>query len=405
MSMDDFIDTNFNEGQAFGKYTLLKHLASGGMADIFLARLDGTDGFEKEIAIKKIKPHLTSRRDFVQGFLNEAKLAALLTHPNICQIYELGQVNDAYFIAMEYIHGRDMNRMINMSIRAAIPFPMEYALKIASNCCEGLYYAHTKTDNKGNPLHIVHRDVTPENVIVSFSGGVKLLDFGIAKAAGNLMLNDRPGEIKGKLSFMSPEQCRFKDVDHRSDLFSLGAVLYEWITGYRLFTGDNDETIIKSVVEGKIYPPSYFKHDVPKQVEEILMRALEKDREKRYQSAWDMQYDIDTFLSQHEFTPSNVHLSNFVKQIFREEIDQERKEMSGLAAPSPATPPPLPDSAARRRASSGAKDVQGEESDQQSISIRLKQTELASLSEIAQKNRVSMSDLMSEIVRMYLKYK
>ncbi|HEY1099556.1 MAG TPA: serine/threonine-protein kinase, partial [Myxococcota bacterium] len=184
------------------------------MAEVFLARQEGLEGFEKTICIKRIRPHLSSQPNFVQMFLNEAKLAAQLNHPNIVQIYDLGRVNDSYFIAMEYISGRDMSRIIPKAEKAGISFPMIYALRIASNVCEGLYFAHTKGDAYGNPLNIVHRDITPENILVSFSGTVKIVDFGIAKANTQLE-QTRAGEIKGKLSYMSPEQCLGKALDCR----------------------------------------------------------------------------------------------------------------------------------------------------------------------------------------------
>jgi len=311
-------------GTRFGKYSLLNRIAVGGMAEIFLARQEGLEGFEKTICIKRIRPHLSSQPNFVRMFLNEAKLAAQLNHPNIVQIYDLGRINDSYFIAMEYISGRDMSRIIPKAEKAGIPFPMIYALRIASNVCEGLYYAHTKTDAYGNPLHVVHRDVTPENVLVGFNGTVKIVDFGIAKANTQIE-QTRAGEIKGKLSYMSPEQAMGAQLDARSDIFALGSVVYEWITGYKLFTGENEMAILKSIIDGKIYPPSYFKEDVPESVERILMKALEKDKEKRYQSAWEMQFDIDTYLASSEFTPSNIHLSNFLKQIFGDEIEREKE--------------------------------------------------------------------------------
>ena len=294
------------------------------MAEVFLARQEGLEGFEKTICIKRIRPHLSSQPNFVQMFLNEAKLAAQLNHPNIVQIYDLGRVNDSYFIAMEYISGRDMSRIIPKAEKAGISFPMIYALRIASNVCEGLYFAHTKGDAYGNPLNIVHRDITPENILVSFSGTVKIVDFGIAKANTQLE-QTRAGEIKGKLSYMSPEQCMGHQLDARSDIFSFGSVIYEWITGYKLFTGENEMAILKSIIDGKIYPPSYFKEDVPEAVERILMKALDKDKTKRYQSAWDMQFDIDTYLASSEFTPSNIHLANFLKQIFGDEIEREQE--------------------------------------------------------------------------------
>jgi serine/threonine protein kinase len=311
-------------GTRFGKYSLLNRIAVGGMAEIFLARQEGLEGFEKTICIKRIRPHLSSQPNFVRMFLNEAKLAAQLNHPNIVQIYDLGRINDSYFIAMEYISGRDMSRIIPKAEKAGIPFPMIYALRIASNVCEGLFYAHTKTDAYGNPLHVVHRDVTPENILVGFNGTVKIVDFGIAKANTQIE-QTRAGEIKGKLSYMSPEQAMGAQLDARSDIFALGSVVYEWITGYKLFTGENEMAILKSIIDGKIYPPSYFKEDVPEAVERILMKALEKDKEKRYQSAWEMQFEIDTYLASSEFTPSNIHLSNFLKQIFGDEIEREKE--------------------------------------------------------------------------------
>ncbi len=311
-------------GTRFGKYSLLNRIAVGGMAEIFLARQEGLEGFEKTICIKRIRPHLSSQPNFVRMFLNEAKLAAQLNHPNIVQIYDLGRINDSYFIAMEYISGRDMSRIIPKAEKAGIPFPMIYALRIASNVCEGLFYAHTKSDAYGNPLHVVHRDVTPENILVGFNGTVKIVDFGIAKANTQIE-QTRAGEIKGKLSYMSPEQAMGAPLDARSDIFALGSVVYEWITGYKLFTGENEMAILKSIIDGKIYPPSYFKEDVPESVERILMKSLEKDKEKRYQSAWEMQFDIDTYLASSEFTPSNIHLSNFLKQIFGDEIEREKE--------------------------------------------------------------------------------
>jgi serine/threonine-protein kinase len=325
-------------GTRFGKYNLLHRIAVGGMAEIFLARQEGLEGFEKTICIKRIRPHLSKQRNFVNMFLNEAKLAAQLSHPNIVQIYDLGKISDSYFIAMEYISGRDMSRIVPKAEKMGIPFPMIYALRIASNVCEGLYYAHTKTDTFGNPLNIVHRDVTPENILVGFNGTVKIADFGIAKANTQLE-QTRAGEIKGKLSYMSPEQCMGEQLDQRSDIFSLGAVVYEWITGYKLFTGENEMAILKAIVDGKIYPPSYFNENVPEPVEKILMKALAKDKNHRYQSAWDMQFDIDTYLASCEFTPSNIHLSNFLKQIFEDEIEREKMRLIRLRDESEAGRP------------------------------------------------------------------
>jgi serine/threonine protein kinase len=411
-------------GVRFGKYVLLNRIAVGGMAEIFLARQEGLEGFEKTICIKRIRPHLSSQPNFVRMFLNEAKLAAQLNHPNIVQIYDLGRINDSYFIAMEYISGRDMSRIIPKAEKAEIPFPMIYALKIASNCCEGLYYAHTKTDAYGNPLHVVHRDVTPENVLVGFNGTVKIVDFGIAKASTQLE-QTRAGEIKGKLSYMSPEQAMGQQLDHRSDIFSLGAVMYEWITGYKLFTGENEMAILKSIIDGKIYPPSYFKEDVPEAVERILMKALDKDREARYQSAWEMQFDIDTFVAGSHFSPSNIHMSNFLKQIFDDEIERE-KELLVRSRDVAIEPLPEPvdevleledvggralteksdafDMAAGRSPSLPTSIGRKGSSLEAEIAFRLSTGDLEKLSRSAGRNKIKVEELVRELVRDHVKW-
>ncbi|MBE2253440.1 MAG: serine/threonine protein kinase [Myxococcus sp.] len=389
----------------FGKYTLIDRIAVGGMAEIFLARQAGIENFEKTIVIKRIRPHLSKQPNFVKMFLNEAKLAAQLNHPNIVQIYDLGKISESYFIAMEYVFGRDMRRIIPKADSLGIPFPMVYALKIASSVCEGLYYAHQKTDTYGVALNIVHRDVTPENIFVSFDGTVKVLDFGIAKAA-NQIEQTRAGEIKGKLSYMSPEQCMGKHLDNRSDLFSLGTVLYEWLTGFKLFTGDSEVAILKSITEGKIYAPSYFKADIPEGVEAILMKALEKDRERRYQTAWDMQYDIDQFLSQYEFTPSNIHLANFLKQLFNDELEEEKQRLSSLAAPG-ATPEEVLEEAediiSTIEPISDSQSI--DDGSGKSLTIDLHGSEFDQLALIARRHGMSVSALVRDLVGGFLKYR
>jgi eukaryotic-like serine/threonine-protein kinase len=406
----------------FGKYTLVDRIAVGGMAEIFLARQAGLEGFEKTIVIKRIRPHLSKQASFVKMFLNEAKLAAQLNHPNIVQIYDLGKIGESYFIAMEYIFGRDMRRIIPKADSLGIPFPMVYALKIASSVCEGLYYAHQKVDLYGNPLNIVHRDVTPENIFVSFDGTVKVLDFGIAKAA-NQIEQTRAGEIKGKLSYMSPEQCMGKLLDCRSDIFSLGVVLYEWLTGFKLFTGDSEVAILKSITEGKIYAPSYFKADIPEAVEAILMKALEKDRDQRYQTAWEMQYDLDQFLSQYEFTPSNIHLSNFLKQLFNDELEEEKKRVGRTN--TPAGPDEIVEQ--EQPAHGGDEDLisQAEEAisaqldveakvavpvasngkADQTLQVQLSARELEQLAIIARKHNISVGTLVRDVMVGWLRYK
>jgi len=430
-----------SETVPFGKYLLLDRIAVGGMAEIFLAQLAEDPG--QRLVIKRIRPQLSRQTAFVKMFLNEAKLAAQLNHPNIVQIYDLGKIGESYYIAMEHIFGRDMRRIIPKADGLGIPFPMVYALKIASAVCEGLSHAHQKHDLHGNPLHIVHRDVTPENIMVSFGGAVKILDFGIAKAQ-NQLEQARAGEIKGKLSYMSPEQCQGFALDQRSDLFSLGAVLYEWVTGYKLFTGDSEVAILKSITEGKIYSPSYFKADIPEGVEAILMRALEKDRDRRYQTAWDMQSDIDHLLDEYDFTPTDLHLANFLRQLFHDELDESeariqipseedeplavesapRPTLSGARRPAvdlaaaPEVPPELPPDPGSREITArthmplppdSPEDDQttpiGIAGEERVLNITVSRAEAAQLEHAARRNGLSMPALAREILSMWLKYR
>ncbi|RMD90266.1 MAG: serine/threonine protein kinase, partial [Alphaproteobacteria bacterium] len=316
------------------------------MAEIWLAHMAGPEGFEKLVVIKKIRPHLAKQKNFLKMFLNEARLAAQLNHPNIVQIYEFGNPDNQHYIAMEYIFGRDLSEIVPKAKRANIPFPLEYAIKIIMQVCEGLYYAHTKTDKLGRPLQIIHRDISPQNVLVSFDGHVKILDFGIAKAA-NQYEQTQQGILKGKVSYMAPEQILGEQVDCRVDIFSLGAVFYELITGYKLFSGDNELAILRSITDGPIYPPSYFNEEVPDELEEIILKALAKDPNERYPNAWELQRDLTALLLKFDFHPTNTHLANFLKQLFEDEIEEESRYLEQKLQEvlgSEAAPAPLPPS-------------------------------------------------------------
>jgi serine/threonine-protein kinase len=292
---------------------------------------------------------------------------------------------------MEYLFGRDMRRVIPKAESLGIPFPMVYALKIASSVCEGLYYAHQKVDLYGAPLNIVHRDVTPENIFVCFDGTVKVLDFGIAKAA-NRVEQTRAGELRGKLNYLSPEQCLGKPMDHRSDIFSLGAVLYEWLTGFKLFNGESDVAVMRAIVDGKVYAPSYFRADIPESVEAILMKALERDRDKRYPSAWHFQQDLDSFLNAYEFTPTHLHLSNFLKQLFLDELEEEQRRLrptqESVPIPTPSTP--------------AAPLLQLEE---RTVSVPVPSDQYEALEALARKHNLPIGRMVSDILAAWLKYR
>ncbi|ATB49356.1 serine/threonine protein kinase [Corallococcus macrosporus] len=394
----------------FGNYRLIDRIAVGGMAEIFLAHQQQDDGRESPVVIKRIRPHLSKHAAFVKMFLNEARLAAQLNHPNVVQIHDLGKIADSYFIAMEYVSGRDMRRVVPKAEALGIPFPLVYAVKIASCVCAGLHHAHTKADLYGNPLNIVHRDVSPENVVVAFDGSVKILDFGIAKAA-NQMEQTRNGEIKGKLSYMSPEQCLGKPLDCRSDIFSLGVVLYEWLTGFKLFTGESEAAVMRSITEGKIYAPSYFREDLPERLEVILMRALERDRDKRYQTAAQMQKDLDAFLDAYDFTPTALHLSNFIKQLFEEELAAEQRRLSVRDAAAPTSEEAL-ELAEVVSALDTAKSVPAPEppahedrTEPRTLAVPLSPAVSEALEAVARRNNVPAGRMVAELLESWLKYR
>lgn len=400
----------------FGKYRLIDRIAVGGMAEIFLAHQLQDDSRETPVVIKRIRPHLSKHAAFVKMFLNEARLAAQLNHPNVVQIHDLGKIAESYFIAMEYVAGRDMRRVVPKAEALGIPFPLVYAVKIASCVCAGLHHAHTKADLYGNPLNIVHRDVSPENVVVAFDGSVKILDFGIAKAA-NQVEQTRTGEIKGKLSYMSPEQCLGKPLDCRSDIFSLGAVLYEWLTGFKLFTGESEVAVMRSITEGKIYAPSYFREDLPERLEAILMKALERDRDKRYQTAAQMQKDLDAFLDAYDFTPTALHLSNFIKQLFEEELQAEQRRMAVRAASAPTSEEALELSevVAALDTEKGAPApapvepphpaMADERTEPRMVAVPLSPAAYEALEAMARRNDMSAGKLVAELLEAWLKYR
>jgi eukaryotic-like serine/threonine-protein kinase len=301
--------------ETFGKYQLERKLAVGGMAEIFLASCMGPEGFKKTLAIKRILPHLTEDQDFVTMFLDEARLVARFTHPNIVQIYELGRVEGNYFLAMEYVHGISTSRALKECSKKKINLPIEMGIKIISLACEGLDYAHSFTDADGTPLNLIHRDVNPQNIMVSYDGVVKVLDFGIAKASRNIY-QTRASTLKGKAAYMSPEQIVQKmGLDRRSDIFSLGIVLYEFTTGRRPFHGDTELEIMMSILKGVPPDPQKLNPDIPKELVLIISRALEKDRERRHQSARELRADLEQYLiNRHSFVDS-FGLGSFLREL------------------------------------------------------------------------------------------
>jgi len=318
----------------FGKYILLDKIATGGMAEIWLAKQTGVEGFEKLVVIKKILPHFTHDKEFVTMFLDEARIAAKLNHPNIVQIYDLGKEQNTYYIAMEYISGDDIRGILQTSIKQGKFLPLQLAVRIISQAAAGLHYAHTLTDMYGTPMNIVHRDISPQNILVTYTGTTKIVDFGIAKAATQSQ-ETRAGTLKGKFAYMSPEQALGKKLDGRSDLFALGIVLYEITVGKRLFKSDSELKTLRMITEEPIVSPIELNPKYPKRLNDIIMKALERDRDKRFKNCNEFHVELEAFLRDYPKPSSTVDLSKWMKKIFAEKIEKVKARHEQLLKESP----------------------------------------------------------------------
>jgi serine/threonine-protein kinase len=307
----------------FGKYRLVRPLAQGGMAEIFLARQSGPAGFEKQVVIKRVLPHLSANQEFVHMFLDEARIAARLSHPNIVQIFDFGEADGAYFLAMEYLVGEDLVAIQSASRRKHRPVPGPIAAMIISSACEALHYAHTCTDDDGTPLRIVHRDISPSNIFVTYQGAVKVLDFGIAKAEGKLV-QTQGGVLKGKFLYMSPEQIRGFGLDARSDVFALGAVLHELLTGQPTFQRPNELGMLRAITEEPIARPSEIVSGVSTELEEVAMRALERDLDVRWSDARAMRLALDAYIAASSSSSPMSQLQDFMRELMGEQRIQEK---------------------------------------------------------------------------------
>ncbi|MFP2902792.1 serine/threonine protein kinase, partial [Corallococcus sp. 4LFB] len=329
--------------QAFGKYQLLKKLATGGMAEVWLARQTGIEGFQKELVVKRILPHLAEDREFVEMFKNEALIAARFNHPNIAQVYEFGEANGTYYIAMEFIHGEDLGRVMRKASGMNQWIARPLAIRIVASACEGLYYAHSRTDDRGQPLNVVHRDISPQNILISFDGSVKLVDFGIAKAADQASMT-KSGAIKGKFAYMAPEQAAGKHLDRRADIFAIGLVLYEMLTGHRPLKKDSELATLQAAMECSIPSPSEVA-DVPRDMDHVVMRALAKSADDRYDNAREFQTALEELLVNERWLVTSGQISELMKTLFADRLDEELKQ--GQFVPvgedsntAPPRPPP-----------------------------------------------------------------
>jgi len=312
----------------FGKYTLIRKLATGGMAELFLAIQKSMAGFEKLIVIKRILPAMNKDRAFIDMLLHEARIAATLSHPNIVQVFDVGEVDGAYFIAMEHVHGEDLRSIVrHMKKKDVVEFPLEHALSIVLGMCAGLAYSHDKRDLDGTALNIVHRDVSPQNVVVTFTGDVKVVDFGIAKSDTRLEEHSKNGHLKGKVPYMSPEQARGEPIDWRSDIFATGVILFELTTGKRLFKGTSEYDTLKLICDREFPLPSQARFGYPRELEVIVMRALAKDRTQRWQSAREMQGAIEEFVRKERLAVSTIALSKFMQDLFEDKLASQKEAL------------------------------------------------------------------------------
>jgi len=309
----------------FGKYVLINRLAVGGMAEVYRAKLRGVAGFERIVAIKRILPSVAEDKEFIDMFLDEARIAGQLNHANICPIYELGRIGPTYYIAMEYVDGKDVLQTINRFRRRRAYMPPVMAAWIGVRICEALAYAHNKTSTDNKPLDIIHRDVSPQNILISYEGTVKLIDFGISKASSRIT-RTQAGVLKGKFGYMSPEQIKGMPIDHRSDLFALGTCLYEMVTSDRLFKAASDFATLEKIRAAEIPPPSSVVENFPPMLDAAIMRALEVEPSNRWQSAQDMAKELRDFIaSQEPFGTST--LSSWMKSCFAKELQEETEQV------------------------------------------------------------------------------
>jgi serine/threonine-protein kinase len=306
-------------------FRLVRKIADGGMGSVHEAVLSGTNGFKKTVVIKTILESLTRDQEFVDMFIGEAKLVADLVHQNICQVYQLGKTGNRYYIAMEYVAGVNLKEFTDRHLLEGLFVPPELATFIVSRICRGLEYAHRKRDAKGQLLGVVHRDVSPKNIIVASDGEVKLTDFGIAKARH--LMKDQEGEVlMGKVQYMSPEQAQYQPTDARSDLFSLGVVMYELLTGQVLFGSDTTATALQNVVYKPIPPPRKINPDVPEDVEKIVQKAVQRDPAKRYASAGEMGHDLEYAIYHKGYGPTIVTLEKYLRRLFPHLYPAEERE-------------------------------------------------------------------------------
>jgi serine/threonine protein kinase len=304
--------------ERFGRYYLLDRIATGGMAEVYRAVTQGVEGFRRTFVVKRILADKASSPTFIRMFVDEARICALLHHPNVVQVYDFGHVEGSYFLAMEYVPGKDLSSLMRVLRAAKSAVPPGLATYVVREAAIGLHYAHTLRGAGGQPLGIVHRDVTPSNIMLLFAGGVKLLDFGIAKAttaAGVAAEGD--GGVKGKFGYLSPEQARGAEVDGRADVFALGVTFWEMLVGRRLFAGKDEVETLRNVLQKPVPAPSSLRPEIPPELDRIVLRAVERNRDRRYATAEELAHDCEAVLG--TLRADSQTLRAFLNDLFAEE--------------------------------------------------------------------------------------
>ena len=341
--------------QPFGKYELLANIAQGGMAEVLLAKMHGAAGFEKLVVIKRLLEKLASDKQYVDMFLDEAKIAARLSHSNIVQVLELGEVDGQYFIAMEFLAGLNVSTLAKKAQARLRGMPQDLAAQLVAQAAAGLHYAHERRLPDGRPLGIIHRDVSPHNLVVTYEGLVKIVDFGIAKAADR-MTKTATGMIKGKFAYMSPEQCKNEELDRRSDVYALGIVFWECLTGRRLFRRESTYKTYEAIMQGAVPVPSTVRPGIDPEYDRIALRALERNRDKRYQTAEALQDELEETLHKRAAMGTceiltRTDVEGYLEKNFGAEIRNQREflakvgrgELAGPAPAEEAYPPAVDD--------------------------------------------------------------
>ncbi len=342
----DFEDSAVIGGRrgVIGKYQLCFRLASGGMARVYLARIQGPAGFEKLVALKRIHSHLADQPEFIEMFLDEARIASRINHPNICQVFDFGNDQGAYYISMEFLMGETAGRLagaLNKRDDVDVDRWGCIAARVVAEAAEGLHAAHELKGDKGESMQVVHRDVSPHNIFVTYDGAVKVVDFGIASAANRLHTTNE-GTLKGRWPYMAPEQIQGGAIDRRVDIWALGVTLWEMLTRRRLFKRKNDAETIMAVVYGRFPTPSEVVPGLPKELDAVVMKALERDPERRFQTAREMGQALNQAITDHGKATGNAEISNLMDELFADRrerrtmmIEQARTMQSGVVHPSP----------------------------------------------------------------------